>query len=604
MTNNGTIINNGTIDGTINGTQPEAGSVVTNSDELTAALAGEAAVITVKGTIGSESEYGTYTVARPVTIKGENGSKVYGSFIVKADGVVFDGVTIHNKGGSDEHKNAINAYTKKITIKDCTFESGSAFANGVVIFPSAADVNFNITGNTFNGYDNGTSDWATTGLMITGGYTMSSKPFFGVTGNAFDAAGIDDEAIITGNTFANCSVDYTRDNWSENNTKNKVFVRAISAGENFYFEGAADTANYYVNGDVTISESKTVKAGTTLKVMEGKSLTVGNGAVLTVNGTVSGNIIVADGGDVKINANASKLPENCEITVEAGGVLSAISTADNSTPIEIIGNDSSSRIELTEGNAVFTFGEAGTKPQLSLNGTANVPASVTAYNHFGSEGDIIGIDMTVNGDFTVDGTFKVSSANSTGSTLTIADGSALTVNGTLSVAAKGTVVNNGTMTDNGSFVNNGTFTNNGSFESSGVLGTILEATGYTYEDREYIGTFNPVILSGTAVRFDGTYSAEQAAKEEGDAIMNDMARFLGALYRIDDGASVTKLTYKGTEYTWNAEGILAGSNWEDESGKTLVSAIIDDYKETSQLSPIEITVNDEVEMTLNASVGQ
>ncbi len=254
---------------------------------------------------------------------------------------------------------------------------------------------------------------------------------------------------------------------------------------------------------------------------------------------------------------------------------------------------------------MFTFGETGTKPTLAINGTANVPASVTAYNHFGSEGDIIGIEMTVNGGFTVDGTFKVSSANSTGSTLTIADGSALTVNGTLSVAAKGTVVNNGTMTDNGSFVNNGTFTNNGSFESSGVLGTILEATGYTYEDREYIGKFNPVILSGTAVRFDGAYSKEQAAKEEGSAIMNDMARFLGALHRIDDGASVTKLTYKDTEYTWNAEGILAGSNWEDESGKTLVSAIIDDYKQNSfQLNPIEITVNDEVEMTLNASVGQ
>lgn len=161
------------------------------------------------------------------------------------------------------------------------------------------------------------------------------------------------------------------------------------------------------------------------------------------------------------------------------------------------------------------------------------------------------------------------------------------------------------MTDNGSFVNNGTFTNNGSFESSGVLGTILAATGYTYEDREYIGTFEPVILSGTAVRFDGTYSAEQAAKEESSAIMNDMARFLGALYRIDDGASVTKLTYKGTEYTWNAEGTLAGSNWEDADGKTLVSAIIDDYKQNSfRLNPIEITVNDEIEMTLNASVGQ
>ena len=439
-----------------------------NEAGLAAALA-TGLDVTVNGTIGSESEYGTYTVARPVTIKGEDGSKVYGSFIVKADGVAFDGMNIKNEGSEasdSSSRNAINAYTNKIAITNSTFESDNKFANGVVIFPSAADVNFNITGNTFNGYDNGTSDWATTGLMITGGYTMSSKPFFGVTGNAFDAAEIDDEAIITGNTFANCSVDYTRDNWSENNTKNKVFVRAISAGENFYFEGAADTANYYVNGDVTISESKTVKAGTTLKVMEGKSLTVGNGAVLTVEGTVSGNIIVANGGEVKIDAHASKLPENCTITVNAGGVLSADSTKD-STPIEIIGNDSSSRINLTSGNAVFTFGAHGTKPTLAINGTANVP--VIAYNHFGSEGDIIGIDMTVNGDFTVDGTFKVSSANSTGSTLTIADGSTLTVNGTLSVALKGTITNNGTLENNGTISNSGIVTNNGTMTGSGTV---------------------------------------------------------------------------------------------------------------------------------------
>ena len=371
--------------------------------------------------------------------------------------------------------------------------------------------------------------------------------------------------------------------------------------------GPSDTT-VDITENKTIDENTVIDSYTTWNVAEGVTLTV-NGT-LTVEGKLNvkgaltgGKVEIMKGGDVKIDAHASKLPVSTEIKVNAGGVLSADSTSDGSR-IEIIGDDSSSRINLTAGNAVFTFGEAGIKPELSLNGTANVPTDVTAYNHFGSEDDIIGIDMTVNGDFTVDGTFKVSSANSTGSTLTIADGSALTVNGTLSVAAKGTVVNNGTMTDNGSFVNNGTFTNNGSFESSGVLGTILAATGYTYEDREYIGTFNPVILSGTAVRFDGTYSAEQAAQEEGSAIMNDMARFLGALYRIDDGAPVTKLTYKDTEYTWNAEGTLAGSNWEDADGKTLVSAIIDDYKETSQLSPIEITVNDEVEMTLNASVGQ
>ena len=552
-------------------------SELTASNEagLTAALA-TGLDVTVNGTIGSESEYGTYTVARPVTIKGENGSKVYGSFIVKADGVAFDGMNIKNEGSEasdSSSRNAINAYTNKIAITNSTFESDNKFANGIVIFPSDESVDFDITGNTFIGYNKNLEGWSTSALIITGGYNMAGKPFFEISETSKDASKVNDDAIVRNNTFESCSKNYSRTSYT---TGSEV----VFAGYNYNaLSRAGENAVFYFDADKGVVD-------------------------LSEKESISSDIIIMDGGDVKINANASKLPENCTITVEAGGVLSAEKTTADGGRIEIIGNDSASRINLTEGNAVFTFGETGTKPTLAINGTANVPASVTAYNHFGSEGDIIGIDMTVNGDFTVDGTFKVSSANSTGSTLTIADGSALTVNGTLSVAAKGTVVNNGTMTDNGSFVNNGTFTNNGSFESSGVLGTILEATGYTYEDREYIGTFNPVILSGTAVRFDGTYSAEQAAKEEGSAIMNDMARFLGALHRIDDDASVTKLTYKDTEYTWNAEGTLAGSNWEDESGKTLVSAIIDDYKETSQLSPIEITVNDEVEMTLNASVGQ
>ena len=408
-------------------------SELTASNEagLTAALAGEAAVITVKGTIGSESEYGTYTVARPVTIKGENGSKVYGSFIVKANGAAFDGMNIKNEGSEasdSSSRNAINAYTNKIAITNSTFESDNKFANGIVIFPSDESVEFDITGNTFIGYNQDLEGWSTSALIITGGYNMAGKPFFEISETSKDASNVNDDAIVRNNTFESCSKNYSRTSYT---TGSEV----VFAGYNYNaLSRAGENAVFYFDADKGVVD-------------------------LSEKESISSDIIIMDGGDVKINANASKLPENCEITVEAGGVLSAISTADNSTPIEIIGNDSSSRIELTEGKAVFTFTNRGEKPELSLNGTANVPASVTAYNHFGSEGDIIGIDMTVNGDFTVDGEFKVSSANSTGSTLTIADGSALTVNGTLSVAAKGTVVNNGTMTIEvgGHFNNSGTF---------------------------------------------------------------------------------------------------------------------------------------------------
>ena len=245
--------------------------------------------------------------------------------------------------------------------------------------------------------------------------------------------------------------------------------------------GGGETGPSYTTVNITegktIDENTVIDSYTTWNVAEGVTLTVNEGVTVTVEGKLNvngaltgGKVEIMKGGDVKINANASKLPENCEITVEAGGVLSAESTKPEGGRIEIIGNDSTSRIHLTDGNAVFTFTNRSTKPKLAITGTANVPASVTAYNHFGSEGDIIGIDMTVNGGFTVDGTFKVSSANGTvnetpvsGSAMTIAEGSTLTVNGTLSVASKGTVTNNGTMTIEvgGHFNNSGTFNGTG-----------------------------------------------------------------------------------------------------------------------------------------------
>ncbi len=267
-------------------------SELTASNEagLTAALA-TGLDVTVKGTIGSESEYGTYTVARPVTIKGENGSKVYGSFIVKADGVAFDGMNIKNEGSEasdSSSRNAINAYTNKIAITNSTFESDNKFANGIVIFPSDESVDFDITGNTFIGYNQDLEGWSTSALIITGGYNMAGKPFFEISETSKDASNVNDDAIVRNNTFESCSKNYSRTSYT---TGSEVVFAAYNynalsrAGKNavFYFDADKDI--------VDLSEKE----------------------------SISSDIIIMDGGDVKINANASKLPENCEITVEAGG---------------------------------------------------------------------------------------------------------------------------------------------------------------------------------------------------------------------------------------------------------------------------------------------
>lgn len=62
--------------------------------------------------------------------------------------------------------------------------------------------------------------------------------------------------------------------------------------------------------------------------------------------------------------------------------------------------------------------------------------------------------------------------------------------------------------------------------------------------------------------------------------MNDMARFLGALYRFDSGTSVKAIKYGNAKYVWNGTANLKGSNWVIENaatqGNTLVAAITKD----------------------------
>ena len=62
-------------------------------------------------------------------------------------------------------------------------------------------------------------------------------------------------------------------------------------------------------------------------------------------------------------------------------------------------------------------------------------------------------------------------------------------------------------------------------------------------------------------------------------VMNDFARYIGAIYRNSDAdgtAGVTSVFFNGKEYTWQSHDNgkwYNGSNWLDSEGKTLVSAV-------------------------------
>lgn len=108
--------------------------------------------------------------------------------------------------------------------------------------------------------------------------------------------------------------------------------------------------------------------------------------------------------------------------------------------------------------------------------------------------------------------------------------------------------------------------------SSTLEAELASAAEYKY-DPPYIpvGDINFDIDSNT---YTGTYTAPQVLA---GAPMNDMARYLGVLYR-QPGSTITSIVYNGTTYTWDTTGTLVGSNWEDASGKTLVSQVTDDFE--------------------------
>ncbi len=75
------------------------------------------------------------------------------------------------------------------------------------------------------------------------------------------------------------------------------------------------------------------------------------------------------------------------------------------------------------------------------------------------------------------------------------------------------------------------------------------------------------------------------------SVMNDFARYMGALYRSSDG-DVGRVYFNGTEYVWKADADgdwLHGSNWRDASGVSLTS-VVTDYIEATQNTRIVMEI--------------
>ncbi|WP_294553742.1 S-layer homology domain-containing protein [uncultured Pseudoflavonifractor sp.] len=156
-------------------------------------------------------------------------------------------------------------------------------------------------------------------------------------------------------------------------------------------------------------------------------------------------------------------------------------------------------------------------------------------------------------------------------TLTVAEGSKLTVNGTLKGTDTTSTLVLGTMSGD---MKAGTYTWRDSAWKADVATVLQWALDYQY-DPAYTYTHTPAI-SGTTVTYTG--SQDDFTKKGGDdenptRATADLARLLGAIWRIDEGKSVTTISYDSKDYTWESESGRKGSNWENDEDTTLVSAV-------------------------------
>ena len=111
---------------------------------------------------------------------------------------------------------------------------------------------------------------------------------------------------------------------------------------------------------------------------------------------------------------------------------------------------------------------------------------------------------------------------------------------------------------------------------------ISSALAYDYSTSGSAYTYNGTLFADGTTLLGGFTPAQAAA--DGSGVMNDMARFLGALYRFDSGTSVKAIKYGNAKYVWNDSANLKGSNWVIENGaatqgNTLVAAITKDLAE-------------------------
>lgn len=390
----------------------------------------------------------------------------------------------------------------------------------------------------------------------------------------------------------------------------------------------------YVNGmeDNTLRPQADINRASVMSLMDQTVAGYGNesGSVLEMNGQKGLVLVVTD--DVTVTGQVGDLviaPGAAEgtVTLKDATVTGTVTLSAAESQLKITGETKvdnvvvnaeaqGAGVSVDKDAAVGTLSTAAENSTLSVSGkvealtVTETADNTTVSTEKGSAIDSVttaGSNTTVSGSGTVS---KVEAAEGSSGVTVTTPGTTVENNSSSSVTTDKGTVGAGETGSTGSSSSGGSSSGGGSSSDStqqiktALKNAVKNADQYPY-DPAYIYSGDFVVTEkGDVLTLSGAYSLTQGM--DGTA-MNDMARFLGALYRADNGATVKSIVYQGTVYTWaNGENAVnLGSNWVKDAnaaasdGNTLVSAIVDEYQSKGTISSLTLTGNNSVSITLD-----
>lgn len=372
--------------------------------------------------------------------------------------------------------------------------------------------------------------------------------------------------------------------------------------------------------DVVVTEDDTVIEGQTIEGNLIIDKAVGEGEVYVNDTTVKGDVIVRGGGDdsiyfdnVSVKGKVSVEKENVRLQLKGDTDISVIEVKE---ACNIEGKDFKGTVDtISITDEINTSSKVTIEVpanRVEINAKASVVVKEDVKKLVISE-DAASSKVEVAKDATVKTVVADAKVSITGSgqiEKLEANADGITISSSTDV--KDTEVADGVdkpSTSTGSSGGGGGSSSGGS--SVSVADKLLTATNsaisYKYEDYTYTSQLTHTKDGKNAIVM-GKYAAEDIMS---GAAMNDMARYLGALYRFDNGATVKSITYGDTEYTWssNLDPALKGSNWAKDpnsaeaDGNTLVSVIVDDFQAGKIQDAIQLTLKGSNGSTITLSYG-